>query len=246
MARGSNQREGRVARSELSDRLKRMADALRQENEDEKKVVEQNEKDYQDALDVAYMRAEEETRDDFKGVKREVDDDEQDRRAKEAEENERLAKAEKEQEDKVLSEQATLRKSEATKMEKDLFSVPHTTKPQSWSNRFQDRMMKEVPDEIANALNTYFENANEDRLGVSEALTMAYIEGAGVDLEDTGRNISLKPNIEAGVAKGVPDDARHKAGLANMERFRKFFKKMVKSSTEADNAFDKDGNERNY
>ena len=244
MARGSNQREGRVARSELSDRLKRKADALRQENEDEKKVVEQNEKDYQDALDVAYMRAEEETRDDFKGVKREVDDDEQDRRAKEAEENERLAKAEAEQEDKVLSEVKTARSSGAEKMQKDLFSVPHTTKPQAWTNAFMDKWNRDVPDEIASALNTYFENTINDRAGFKEALNMAYIEGAGVNMEDTGSNIVERPNLEAGVAKGVPDEARHKAGLANMERFKKFFKKMVKSSTEADNLFDKDGRMR--
>lgn len=192
------------------------------------------------------MRAEEETNADFKGIKRDVDDDEQARRTKDAEENERLAQIEEEQEKKVLSEQATLSTSSHEKMKKDLFDAPHTTKPQAWTNGFMNKWNDEAPDEIASALNTYFENTINDRMGIKEALTMAYIEGAGVDMEDTGSNIVERPDLDAGVAKAVPNDARHKAGLANMERFRKFFKKMVKSSTEADNLYDKDGNMREY
>jgi hypothetical protein len=246
MARGNNAREGRAARSELSDRLRAKAEVLREENAKEQKSADAVEQEYQDALEVAYMRAEEETRDDFKGRKREVDADEQQRRENEAKENERLALEDAEREKQVLQDTRFKRQSLEQGMTKDLFDVPHTTKPQAWTQEFMDKWNDSAPDQIKNALATYFENTVNDRMGIKEALNMAYIEAAGVPVEKQIYQIQEKPDLEKAVSRGVPSKEQHEAGLKNMERFKKFFKKMVKSSTELDNLFDKDGKMRDY
>ena len=116
MARGTPSSGGRTAESELSERLRREALALRIKNEAEKQEAEQNEKDYDDALKVAYMRAEEETNEDFRGKRMSVNEKEQAEREAKAKEAEEDAKAEEEREAKEELQKSKVFK----KFEKDV------------------------------------------------------------------------------------------------------------------------------
>jgi hypothetical protein len=89
MARGNSRAE-----SELSESLRRKALSLRVKNEAERQEAEANQKDYDDTLKVAYMRAEEETDEEFRGKRMEVDDAEQAKREREAAEAQAAAEAE--------------------------------------------------------------------------------------------------------------------------------------------------------
>lgn len=116
MARGNSSRGGRVAESELSERLRREALALRIKNEAERQEAETNQNDYDDALKSAYMRAEEETNEDFRGKRMSVNEREQAEREAKAKEAEEAAKAEEERE-----AQEKLKESEVfSKFEKDV------------------------------------------------------------------------------------------------------------------------------
>ena len=89
MARGSSR-----AQSELSDRLQEKARALRKQNKDELKEVEDNQNEYERARKYAVSRAEEEVAEEFAKKKLEVDEDEQARREAEADQAEKEAQAE--------------------------------------------------------------------------------------------------------------------------------------------------------
>ena len=98
MARGNNAREGRAAKSELSDSLRAKARELLRKNEDERAEAERNETEYDRAMKSAIMRAEEEVDEEFKGKRLEVDEDEQAQREAEAKKAQEDAKAEEERE----------------------------------------------------------------------------------------------------------------------------------------------------
>lgn len=94
MARGNSRAE-----SELSESLRAKARELRDKNEREKREAATNQKDYDDALKSAYMRAEEETDQEFRGMRMSVDEDEQAKRDAEANSAEEAAKAEEAREE---------------------------------------------------------------------------------------------------------------------------------------------------
>lgn len=100
MARGTPSSGGRTAESELSERLRREALALRTKNEAERQEAEQNETEYDRAIRSAIMRAEEEVDEEFKGRRMEVDENEQNEREERAKKAEEAAKAEEEREAK--------------------------------------------------------------------------------------------------------------------------------------------------
>lgn len=88
MARGSS-------KSDLSRELRRKAEYLRNTNADERIEAEVNQKDYDDTLKSAYMRAEEETDEEFRGKRMSIDEKKVAER--DAEANQALAAAEAEE-----------------------------------------------------------------------------------------------------------------------------------------------------
>ena len=121
MARGSTASQGRAAKSELSDSLRAKARELLRKNEAERAEAERNETEYDRAMKSAIMRAQDEVDEEFKGMRLEVDEDEQAQREAEAKRAEEDATAEEEREARENAQK------EATEevIKKDLGSSSH-------------------------------------------------------------------------------------------------------------------------
>jgi hypothetical protein len=249
MARGSTSSQGRAAKSELSERLRRNADALRRKNEDEKKEVEETETEYNDVLEQQYIRLQEELSREMKDRKWSVDQQEQAKRELEAKKAEMEAEAEETREKAVKQaweskqEQGSDAIGKATKKIADDFLNldgkslnPDITKPQIWSGNFERKWMDKAPEELKGALQHLFESTEDDRFDLEKAMQIAYGAGSGGRDSDFYHIPKKFDNI--------PDDKEHQAGIKTMAKFEKFVRKMLVATTEKDNRFDENGNER--
>ena len=99
MARGYTR-----ADSELSESLRAKAQELLRKNEAERADAERNETEYDKAMKSAIMRAQDEVDEEFKGMRLEVDEEEQSKREAEARKAEEDAKAEEEREAREKTE----------------------------------------------------------------------------------------------------------------------------------------------
>jgi hypothetical protein len=248
MARGSTASQGRAAKSELSERLRARAEELRRQNEAEKKEVEATETEYNDVLEQQYIRLQEELAKEMKDRKWSVDKQEQAKRELEAKKAEMEAEAEEAREKAVKeawyakSEQGAeaIKKAEK-KIVDDFLSLdgkslnPAITKPQIWRGSFENKWIDKAPAELKDALETLFDSTHDDRFDLKKSMQVAYLAGGGKN-----GDFYHEPKENA----RLPDDKEHKAGMKNMAKFEKFVRKMLVATTEKDNAFDENGNER--
>lgn len=248
MARGSTASQGRAARSELSERLRAKAEELRKQNEAEKKEVEATETEYNDVLEQQYIRLQEELAKEMKDRKWSVDKQEQAKRELEAKKAEMEAEAEEAREKAVkqawntkATEGSKVIEKAEKKITEDFLSFrgknlnPALTKPQVWRRSFENEWIDKAPTELKDALETLFDSTHEDRFDLREGMQVAYLAGGGKN-----GDFYHEPKENA----RLPDDKEHKAGLKNMAKFEKFVRKMMLATTEKDNAFDENGNER--
>jgi len=248
MARGTPSSQGRVARSELSRSLRAKAEELRKANAKEIDEVNQTETEYNDVLEQQYIRLQEELAREMKDRKWSVDQQEQAKRELEAKKAEMEAEAEEARE-KAVKQAWESKQSEGSKVidkvEKkisdDFLSFrgknlnPAITKPQVWRRSFENEWIDKAPEELKDALETLFDSTHEDRFDLKESMQIAYAVGGGKN-----GDFYHEPKENA----RLPDDKEHKAGLKNMAKFEKFVRKMLVATTEKDNAFDENGNER--
>ena len=100
--------EANSLKSDLSDKLRAKANALRAENESEKKEVYDTEREFQKVVEQERMRIEREVADEMKDRKWAVDREAQAKREAEAKSAEEQAKAEEEREGKLKVKYETL------------------------------------------------------------------------------------------------------------------------------------------
>jgi hypothetical protein len=266
MARGNNAREGRAAKSELSDRLRAKAEELRRQNEAEKKEVEQTNDDYNNTVEQERIRIEEEVMREMKDRKWSVDREAQAKREAEARKAEEEAKAEEGRESRLKIKYETLNdeaNTSAKKIDQSVlgdfmprpFSAGNDNKkgknlnpelyiPWSFSGDYQRKMLAEAPEAIWDAVNTFFESHADDKAGVEEALGVAYRMGAGKGYDPDRPKIDIDRAPKNLKESEVPSDAQHKSGLKNMKAAEKYIRKILKNAKEKDMGFDQDGNER--
>jgi hypothetical protein len=264
MARGSTSSQGRVAKSELSERLRAKAESLRRENEAENKEVEQTNDDYNNTVEQERIRIEEEVMREMKDRKWSVDREAQAKREAEAKLAEAAAKAEEEREDAIKTEWAEINNDRidfSIKKEKAVladylprpFAVGNNNEqgknlnrnlyvPWSFSGSYERKMIEGAPKSIRAAVETFFEAHADDQTGIEDALTKAYessIKNPAFLYDPYSDEPELPKNIDE-----LPSRADHKVALKNVERAEKYIRKILKNAKKEDMRFDEDGNER--
>lgn len=257
MARGSKSREGRAAKSELSDRLLAKVAALRKQNEEEKKEVEATEQEYNDVLEQEYIRIQEEIRKEMKDRKWSVDQEAQERREAEAKIVEAAAKAELAREQVIKDRWTGMnedREQLYVSLEKPLEAFkpkllggkgknPNLYAPWDFSGTYQNKCVNEAPEEIKSAVRAFFEAHGDGGDGIRESLDVAYKAKLSEDIKIFDPIVEGENQMPKDLAK-IPKTREHYEAMLNMENASKYIAKILKNAKRSDMGYDEDGNQR--